>query len=165
MKRRSKCWTRFPPRTFGREATSAQTAQPLFTACGPMAVRTRRLTLPGRKNAKQGVMQFARVSGLEGDHCCVKAGRRGWKGEPCSALLYGVSKFFQKCCFESELQVCEFVLPASTPLLDPPAKITLARGPDPKTSLNLSWSRRYEGGWGPTQWKVSACPLRSLAGD
>ena len=26
-------------------------------------------------------MQFARVSGLEGDHCCVKAGRRGWKGE------------------------------------------------------------------------------------
>ena len=50
--------------------------------------------MPGRENAKQGVMQFARVSGLEGDHCCVKAGRRGWKGEPCSALLYGVGKLF-----------------------------------------------------------------------
>ena len=34
---------------------------------------------------------FAKVSGLEGERCCVKAGRRGWKGEPCSVLLYGVS--------------------------------------------------------------------------
>ena len=38
---------------------------------------------------------FARVSGLEGDRCCVKAGRRGWKGEPCSVLLYGVSQTFE----------------------------------------------------------------------
>ena len=38
---------------------------------------------------------FARVSGLGGERCCVKAGRRGWKGEPCSVLLYGVSYDFE----------------------------------------------------------------------
>ena len=36
---------------------------------------------------------FAPDSGLEGDHCCVKAGRSGWRGGLCSALLHGVCEF------------------------------------------------------------------------
>ena len=69
-----------------------------------------------------------------------------------------------KTRFEILRQVCEYLLASSPPLLDPPVNLSLSRGPLPPTSLNLSWSRREEGGWGPTHWIVTACPTLSLAG-
>ena len=36
---------------------------------------------------------FADNPGLEGEQCCVKTGKRGWRGEECSALLHGVCQY------------------------------------------------------------------------
>ena len=109
---------------------------------------------------------FARVSGLEGERCCVKAGRRGWKGEPCSVLLYGVSYDFEDDIDPADwilCQVCEYLLETSTSLLNAPVNLSLTPG-DP-TTFNLSWSQSETGGgWRPTHWSVSACPSLSLAG-
>ena len=75
-----------------------------------------------------------------------QAGTRGWKGEPCTALLHGV---------------CEYSLAPGPPLLGPPQSLAVVPGPQP-SSLALSWAPGP--GWGPTHWELAVCPVRSLAG-
>ena len=55
--------------------------------------------------------------------------------------------------------MCEHHL--TSPVLHPPANLSVAPGPDP-SSLALSWARGQ--GWGPTHWRATACPLRHLGG-
>ena len=33
---------------------------------------------------------FATDSGLEGEHCCIRTGARGWRGDTCDTLVVGV---------------------------------------------------------------------------
>ena len=75
-----------------------------------------------------------------------QAGTRGWKGEPCTALLHGV---------------CEYSLAPGPPLLGPPQSLAAVPGPQP-SGLALSWAPGP--GWGPTHWTIEVCPVRSLAG-
>ena len=85
---------------------------------------------------------FAEHSGLEGDHCCVKAGLGGWRGEDCSSLLHGV---------------CEYHV---TELLSAPADV---HGEGISTdSLSINWTETCAH-WTPSMWTVTVCYLQSLA--
>ena len=77
-----------------------------------------------------------------------QAGRRGWKGEPCSALLHGV---------------CEYSLEESAPLLAAPQALTWVPSSPGSSSLALTWVPGP--GWLPTHWTATACPLRHLGGE
>ena len=84
---------------------------------------------------------FAEHSGLEGDHCCVKAGLGGWRGEDCSSLLHGG---------------CEYHV---TELLSAPADV---HGEGISTdSLSINWTETCAH-WTPSKWTVTVCYLHSL---
>ena len=87
---------------------------------------------------------FATDSGLEGGHCCVKTGARGWRGGTCDALLHGV---------------CESHV--SRVLAHPESRdlsVTPGRG-----LLAVRWAKVTGRGWLPSRWLVSACLVRGIA--
>jgi len=85
---------------------------------------------------------FAADSGLEVDHCCIKAGRAGWRGGSCSSLLHGV---------------CEFGVTGE--LLADPGTLVAEGG---RGLLAVRWGRA-DWGWVPSSWIVTCCFLRPLS--
>ena len=86
---------------------------------------------------------FATDSGLEGGHCCIKAGFSGWRGGLCSTLLHGVC--------ESDV----------VDVLAHPDKLTVEGG---RGMLAIRWEKSGVG-WIPSMWVVSCCFVRFLDGS
>ena len=86
---------------------------------------------------------FALNSGLEGDQCCVKAGKRGWRGEECSALLHGVCQY----------QVQNY--------LSAPQHMVAEPG---LGALTVRWSHGDDG-WVPSSTTVTCCYVKPVEED
>ena len=86
---------------------------------------------------------FALNSGLEGDQCCVKAGKRGWRGEECSALLHGVCQY----------QVQNY--------LSAPQHMVAEPG---LGALTVRWSHGDDG-WVPSSTTVTCCYVKPVEKD
>ena len=87
-----------------------------------------------------GHTNFAKDSGLEGGHCCIKAGVSGWRGGLCDSLLHGV-------CQSDAPQV-----------LAHPRKLSVEGG---RGMLAVRWEKNKEG-WIPSMLAVRCCLVRYL---